>query len=135
MNTSETDKTLRVRLAKSLLDRMIGLFANGALDGVDALMLAPCHSIHSFGMPDAIDVAFINKDGYVLKSLRDLAPCRLAACRGAWATLERFSDPHSEWLLPGDKIELFYPETADSSRLRRKGAKDEGLPLLPKHEF
>jgi len=135
MNTSETDKTLRVRLANSLLDRMIGLFAKGALDGVDALMLAPCHSIHSFGMHEYIDVAFIDKDGYVLKSLRDLAPCRLAACRGAWATLERFSDPHSEWLLPGDKIELFYSKTVDTSQQKRKRANDEGLPLLPKHEF
>ncbi|MDR2956561.1 MAG: DUF192 domain-containing protein [Coriobacteriales bacterium] len=98
----------RVRVANRLFSRLLGLKAKGVMNDVDALLLDPCYSIHSYGMPTDIDVAFIDKQGRVLKSLRNLPPRRLASCHGARATLERFSDPTSSWFSEGEMLVLSY---------------------------
>ena len=47
--------------AFSFTARVRGLFAWKHTD--KTLMLAPCRSIHTFGMKHAIDVAFVDRDG------------------------------------------------------------------------
>jgi uncharacterized membrane protein (UPF0127 family) len=105
-NLSPYDSPYRVKVAASLTARTVGLLAKGVLQKADVLMLMPCKSIHSFGMPSAIDVAFIAADGQVIKAVRNLPPSRLASCRSAATTLERFSDPSKEWFTEGQHLKL-----------------------------
>lgn len=80
----------RVRIAASAIDRIRGLLFSRKTSGV--LALVPCCDIHTFGMKEAIDVAFIDEEGRVLDSRRAVGPCRRLRCKGAVATLERFVD-------------------------------------------
>jgi len=49
--------------------------------------LIPCRAVHTLGMAYAIDVAFIGRDGKVLRAQR-LAPWRFALCRRAVSVIE-----------------------------------------------
>ena len=61
-------------------------------DGNRVLMLVHCRSVHSFGMRYALDIAFVDKAGAVLRSERNVKPGRLLSCRNAAFVLER---PHN----------------------------------------
>lgn len=52
------------------------------------MVIAPTNAIHTFFMRFAIDVAFVAKDGRVVKIVRDLRPWRLAAAWGGFAVVE-----------------------------------------------
>lgn len=72
-------------------------------------LLVPCKDIHTFGMSDPIDIAFISKDGSVLEVHRNLGSRRRLRRREASMVAERFSR-EGEWLKAGDKIRLGVPE-------------------------
>lgn len=55
------------------------------------MVIAPTNAIHTFFMRFAIDVAFVAKDGRVVKIVRDLRPWRLAAAWGGFAVVEMAS--------------------------------------------
>jgi uncharacterized protein len=79
----------RAFVARSARARLVGL---AWLDGlpVDCGLLIPrCRSVHTFGMRFALDVAFLGRDGRVLRTVRDVPPRRVLWCRGAAAVLER----------------------------------------------
>ena len=48
--------------------RARGLLGRSAVEG--ALVLSPCRAVHTLGMRFAIDVAFLDGDGIVLKVVR-----------------------------------------------------------------
>jgi uncharacterized protein len=48
--------------------RARGLLGRSAVDG--ALVLSPCRAVHTIGMRFAVDVAFLDGDGTVLKIVR-----------------------------------------------------------------
>ena len=55
----------------------------------EALLIAPCSSIHMMWMLFSIDAVFIDKNFRVLKVVKGLRPwIGLAVCPGAWAVLE-----------------------------------------------
>ncbi len=93
---------MNVEVASSIHARLIGLLGRREFDG--ALLLIPCHDIHTVGMRRSIDVAFIARDGTVIESHLCVGPNRRLRNRAATATLERFAcnDP---WYLPGDRIQ------------------------------
>lgn len=97
-----------VSLASTFRHRAMGLFSKG-LKG-DVLLIAPCHSIHTFGMNSPIDVAFIGWDGRVLKACRALPSGRMKRCRGAYAVLERKVDwsqgAQEPWFEEGEEVIL-----------------------------
>lgn len=68
-------------------------------------LLVPCKDIHTFGMANPIDVAFIARDGRVLEVHRNLGSCRRLRRREAAMVAERFSRD-GEWLRAGDSIRL-----------------------------
>lgn len=121
---------MRVSIASSWLRRMKGLVGidYDKADGL-VLMLVPCHCVHTFTMALPIDVAFVDCAGRVCKTYVNLPPRRYIACRGACATLERFSPvgntsvageipPHASlfvddgWFHVGDYLDL---NTTESS--------------------
>jgi len=52
------------------------------------MIIAPTNAIHTFFMRFQIDVAFVTRDGRVLKIRHALRPWRMAAAWGAFAVIE-----------------------------------------------
>jgi uncharacterized membrane protein (UPF0127 family) len=64
------------------------MFRGGLGEG-EALLIQPCSSVHMFFMRFPLDVAFIDKQGAVVKIAAGLKPWRVAmGGKGAWCALE-----------------------------------------------
>lgn len=97
----------RVIFALSLLERARGLLGRSPswLGAGGLLVLAPCRSVHTFGMRHPLDIAFIDGDGHVLKALSGMPPRRMTGCRGARIVIERFSSPcNGRWFEVGEEL-------------------------------
>jgi uncharacterized membrane protein (UPF0127 family) len=68
--------------------RRKGLLGRDSLADDTAMIIAPSNAVHTFAMRFAIDIAFVAKDGRVLKVRRAVKPRRLAAAWGAFAVVE-----------------------------------------------
>src|SRR5256885_14307470 len=79
---------LTVHRAFGFWSRLAGLLARPPLRKGEALVLAPCHSVHTWFMGYPIDVVFADRHGRVLKVVADVAPWRVVSCRAAHAVLE-----------------------------------------------
>jgi uncharacterized membrane protein (UPF0127 family) len=66
-----------------------------------ALLLAPCSSIHTFGMRFPIDVAFADEVGEVLRVVRDVAASRVTRCPRAAVAIEAHAGELSRFLEGG----------------------------------
>src|SRR2546421_12867388 len=62
--------------APRLWERMRGLLGRRELPDGDALAIEPCNSIHTFFMGFAIDAAFLDRNGKVIRALSGLRPFR-----------------------------------------------------------
>ena len=71
-------------------DRARGLLGRPALLPGQALLLTPCSSIHTIGMTRAIDLAFLDGTGAIIK-LAALRPMGIAWHRQATQVLEMTS--------------------------------------------
>lgn len=99
-----------IRLADRWWRRAVGLLATTQLERPSGLWLAPCASIHTFGMRLTIDIVFVGRDGEVLKVVPRLRPWRMASCRGAHAVLElREGLAQTLGLHPGRHVSLAAP--------------------------
>lgn len=70
--------------------RLRGLLFRPALaaDGSEALLIAPCASVHTVGMGYPLDVVFLDAGDRVIGLRPHVAPWRACAQRGARSTLE-----------------------------------------------
>lgn len=93
---------MNLEIACTMRTRLLGLFGRPGFDG--ALLLVPCHDIHTFGMSRPIDVAFVAADGTVIESHRNVEPCHRLKNREAAATVERYATA-APWFAPGDRIQ------------------------------
>ena len=91
----------RLRIATSWMKRMRGLLFSPMHSEV--LLLAPCSDVHTVGMRYDLDIAFVDADGTVVEAYRDVGPMKRIRCRGAVATIERFSE-QGPWFGRGDRI-------------------------------
>ena len=66
-----------VAMADSFLGRLRGLLARPPMGEGEGLLLLECDSVHTFGMGYAIDVAFLDAEGRVVRSIDGLEPWRL----------------------------------------------------------
>jgi uncharacterized membrane protein (UPF0127 family) len=60
--TKETFLALRVKVADSVLSRMVGLLGKRSLEPEGGVWIVPCNSIHTIGMLFTIDVVLLDKD-------------------------------------------------------------------------
>lgn len=74
----------RVAVADSWWGRLRGLLGRPPLASAEGVLLLRCDSIHTVGMPDAIDIAFLDVDGTVVRSVTRLRPWRVGF-GGPWA--------------------------------------------------
>ena len=68
--------------------RRTGLLKHTGLPEGAAMLIAPTNAIHTFFMKFAIDVAFVAKDGRVVKIRPAMVPWRMAAAWGGFAVIE-----------------------------------------------
>ena len=68
--------------------RRKGLLGRTSLPGGAALIIAPCNSIHTFFMRFAIDVAFVARDGRVVRVSRAVPAWRIRLALRAFAVVE-----------------------------------------------
>lgn len=79
----------RIRIARSSLDRTVGLLRTPELEPGEGLWIERSPSIHMFFMPYAIDAVFVSAHGRVTKITAGLRPWRVVWwARGARDCLE-----------------------------------------------
>lgn len=66
----------RVVRAESFRARLVGLLGHSHLAPDEGLWIEPCDSIHTFFMRFPIDVAFVDRDGVVIRRLDSVRPWR-----------------------------------------------------------
>ncbi len=78
VNNVTRDRLLadRAELAESFADRFVGLMGRKSLAFGEGLHIVPCNSIHTFFMRIPIDVAFLDRDGVIVKQFVALPPWR-----------------------------------------------------------
>ena len=87
-----------VRTGQIVADRLLtafdsaarrqGLLGRDSLPAGTALIIAPSNAVHTFFMRFAIDVAFVGRNGRVLKVRSAVAPWRLTGSLRAFAVIE-----------------------------------------------
>ena len=68
--------------------RRTGLLRHQAFPDGSAMLIAPTNAVHTFFMRFPIDIAFVTREGRVVKTYDTLRPWRLAAAFGAFAVVE-----------------------------------------------
>jgi uncharacterized membrane protein (UPF0127 family) len=101
-----------VEMADTRRTRRRGLLGRTHLADGDALMLVPCFAVHTAFMQFAIDLIFLDKDGYVVRTVSRLQPWRMATAWRARSVIE----------LPAGRLEHCEVETGDRLYLSPFGA-------------
>jgi uncharacterized protein len=78
----------KVAKTSNFIDRMRGLLFSSQLKENEGLLIAPCSSVHTFGMRYAIDLVFLDKQLTVVKTVKSLEPWRMAASNASNMVLE-----------------------------------------------
>jgi uncharacterized membrane protein (UPF0127 family) len=94
-------------VADTSAKRRTGLLKHSSLEPGAGLWIAPCESVHSFGMKFAIDLVYLDRKKKVRKVRREMVPRRLSACLTAHSVLElpvgAIDASRTE---PGDQLEF-----------------------------
>jgi uncharacterized membrane protein (UPF0127 family) len=77
-----------VELADTRETRRKGLLGRESFDPSSALILLPCFSIHTAFMKFPIDAVFIDREGVVVRVVRNLPPWRAVGAWRAHAVIE-----------------------------------------------
>jgi hypothetical protein len=77
-----------LEIAATRRARRQGLLGRDSLERDAALLLAPCCSIHTAFMRFPIDVAFVDRQGLVIRFAREIAPWKIAIALRAHAAIE-----------------------------------------------
>lgn len=87
--------------------RRTGLLGRDTLADSHALVLAPCGSVHTFGMRFPIDVLFVGADGNVIKIVEELGAWRMAGSLQACITVELPKGSVQRYqVLMGDRLSI-----------------------------
>ena len=68
--------------------RRVGLLRHLSFPQGAAMIIAPSNAVHTFFMRFPIDIAFITRDGTIVKVCRSVAPWRIAAAFRAYGVVE-----------------------------------------------
>ena len=74
--------TLRCRLADGFSSRFFGLMGRSSLPDGDGMLFSPGGTIHTFFMRFPLDVAFLSREGHVLRVAIGVRPWRLTRAPG-----------------------------------------------------
>ena len=93
-------KVVEVKVLRGFFERLRGLEFRKT-DDLNYLF-KNCNSIHTFGMKEPIDVAFVGADGEVLSVSRSVQAGKVLRNRNAKFTIERFAS-EKPWVEVGLK--------------------------------
>jgi uncharacterized membrane protein (UPF0127 family) len=97
----------RVVAAFDSSSRRHGLLGRHGLDQGEALVLAPCSSVHTAFMRFPLDLIFLDRAGRVLKTSQEVKPWRIRAAWLAFGVVELATGSVARsGTRPGDVIEL-----------------------------
>ena len=85
---TELDEGAVIYEARSFASRVLGLAFLREIPRGEALFIADCRSVHTFGMRFAIDVAFLDEAGRALRVERAVPPRRVLREPEAFAAIE-----------------------------------------------
>lgn len=74
---SGTSVGWKVAVADSWWRRLRGLLGRSTLRTGEGMLLLQCGSVHTAGMSQTIDVAFLDAEGRIVRSIARLAPWRV----------------------------------------------------------
>ena len=83
--------------------RRKGLLGRDQLREGHAMIIAPSNAVHTYFMRFSIDLAFVSREGQVLKTRAHVGPWRLSVCLSAFAVVE----------LPAGTLERYRIEPGD----------------------
>jgi uncharacterized membrane protein (UPF0127 family) len=78
----------RLVLALDSKARRTGLLKHTGLESGEAMIIAPSNAIHTWFMKFDIDVAFVNRQGDIVKVRHAMGPWRMSAAFSAFAVVE-----------------------------------------------
>jgi uncharacterized membrane protein (UPF0127 family) len=85
----DNPKEIKLVIADTFLKRMIGLLGKKSLPKGEAWLFYNCRAVHTLGMRFKIDIIFLDKEGSVLETRRNVGFGQLAiGPKGTYATLE-----------------------------------------------
>lgn len=101
----------KISVASSFFQRIRGLL--GSPPEPQLLMIAPCRSIHTYGMNYPIHVAFFDQNGIVLDAECSVPPGSKRSCNNACGVLEMPAVfENDRWFSSGDHLRLAPPEAS-----------------------
>ncbi len=101
-------------LATTFRKRLQGFFRVTCDDAV--LLISPCRAIHTIGMSHPLDIAFVDQEGVVIKSERNVGIRFFIKERKAQAVLERKARC-DQWFEVGDQVIIsFAPRKKETSK-------------------
>ena len=68
---------VRAKVARTFFERAKGLIGVNRLPLGEGLLILGCNSIHTFFMSFPIDATFLDRNGNVVKAVRNIRPWRL----------------------------------------------------------
>ncbi|MGB5527550.1 MAG: DUF192 domain-containing protein [Gemmatimonadota bacterium] len=74
ISRADIDLGSRVVLANTVWTRLKGLLGAPPLLPGEGMLLEPCQAVHMYGMKQALDVAFLGREGQVIALYHDLRP-------------------------------------------------------------
>jgi len=105
-----------VEVADTRATRKRGLLGRDGLDAGAALVLSPCFSVHTAFMRFRIDVAFVDRDGCIVRLVHNMGPWRIAAAIRAQQVIELPAGELSRrGVREGDRVYLTAADAAGSS--------------------
>jgi protein-S-isoprenylcysteine O-methyltransferase Ste14/uncharacterized membrane protein (UPF0127 family) len=101
-----------VVVARNPLTRLTGLLGSYPPDLRRALYIIPCNAVHTFGMRYALDIAFLDGEGSVVRLITGLAPNRLTGTVPSAATALEFAPGAlaDGEIRTGDRLEISVDE-------------------------
>jgi uncharacterized membrane protein (UPF0127 family) len=108
-----------VEIANTSETRRRGLLGRASLDASAALILVPCFSVHTAFMQFPIDVIFVDREGEVVRIVRNLEPWRVAASWAAHAVIELAAGVVASGDVKiGDRLQVAQPAPAEHAASR-----------------
>ena len=109
LRNTRTGRVVADRLLPALdsESRRRGLLKHTSLDAGEAMIIAPTNAVHTWFMKFAIDIAFVTRDGRVLKTRDSVPPWRMSGAFGGYAVIEmRGGSFATADTVAGDVLEL-----------------------------
>jgi uncharacterized membrane protein (UPF0127 family) len=96
-----------VKVADSIISRMLGLMFTKDLGVNEGLIISPCNSIHTFFMNYNLDIIFLDKKYSVVKVIYNMKPWRISWMYfKAYHVLEMKAGTLKVNLEPGETLEV-----------------------------